>query len=161
MRRNLFLALIFCLLLVPSSSLASDPAQLKLFKVNEFTLCSICGEFYPVFENQDVSSLASYSQFLQDNEYNLTFWGDPGSTVTIFGSFDYVTDKGYLIVHKLDDQPIYLYDLEKFPENEWTEVGAKGVSKGKFLAYYQPYENFKTNISSVKWGQWWPDSVEK
>jgi len=161
MRQNLFLALVLCFLLIPSGSWASDPAQLKLFKVNNFTLCSICGEFYPVFEDQDVSSLESYSQFFQDNEYNLTFWGDAGSTTTIFGNFNHATDKGYLILHKLDDQPIYLYDLEKYPENQWTEVGAEGVSKGKFLVYYQPYENFKTNLASVKWGQWWPDSVEK
>lgn len=161
MRRNLFLALILFCLLFPSSSWASDPAQLKLFKVNNYTLCSICGEFYPVFENQDVDSLESYSQFFQDNEYNLTFWGSTGSTVTVFGDFDHKTERGFLILHKLDDNPVYLYDLEKFPAKEWTEVGPEGVSKGKFLAYYQPYENFKTNLASVKWGQWWPDSVKK
>ncbi len=161
MRRDLFLVLILLSLLASSSSWGRDLGQLKLFKVNDFTLCSICGEFYPVFENEDVSSLESYSQFHQDNEYNLTFWGLTGSTVTVFGDFNYETDRGFLILHKLDDKPIYLYDLEKFPAKEWTEVGPEGVSKGKYLAYYHPYENFKTNLASVKWGQWWPDSVGK
>ena len=95
MHRNLILGFILYFLFIPSSSWASDPAQLKLFKVNDFTLCNICGEFYPVFENQDVSTLESYSQFYQDNEYNLTFWGSTGSTVTVFGDFDHKTDKGF------------------------------------------------------------------
>jgi hypothetical protein len=104
------------------------------------------GKFYPVFEGQDVSSLASYSQFLQDNEYNLTFWGDSGNPVTIFGNFDHATDRGFLIIYKLDNHPIYLSGLENFPENEWTEVGAEGVSKGKCFAYYYPLRKFQQDV---------------
>ena len=130
-------------------------AQLKLFKVNPFVRCSYCGEWFPVFEGQDLKTLNMYSQFDADNEYNLVFFGKRGSTVTLFGDFNFETSKGFLILNKIDNKPVYLYDLEQFPKNQWAKIDSTEASNSKFNVYYKPYENFKKNISSVKWDRWW------
>ena len=136
-------------------SWASKEAQLKLFKVNPFTRCPFCGEWFPVFEGQDLKSIAMYSQFNADNEYNLVLFGQRGSTVTVFGDFNYGISKGFLIINKIDNKPIYLYDLEQFSENQWAKIDLTEASDAKFNVYYRPYENFKKNLASVKWDRWW------
>ena len=116
-------------------------AQLKLFKVNPFTRCPFCGEWFPISESQDLKSIAIYSEFNSDNEYNLVLFGQRGSTVTIFGDFDYGTSKGFLIINKIDNKPIYLYDLEQFPENQWVTINSTEASNAKFnvcLLYTSP-----------------------
>ena len=65
---------------------------------------------------------------------------------------------GKLILRKKDNRKIWLLELEEYPENQWSTT-AGNAKFGAYEAFYYPAPNFRRNVSSVKWGQWWPGPV--
>ena len=85
----------------------------------------------------------------------MALYGPPETTVTLFANKHYTTEKGFLIVIKLDKKPALIRDLEAFPSNQWAirEPTEKGT--GAYRVFYSPHKFFKNNITSVKWKSWW------
>ena len=57
--KKLFLILILIIyaLSIPSFVFALDSPELKIWKVNPFTRCPICGEYFTIGNNQNLSNL--------------------------------------------------------------------------------------------------------
>ncbi|GJL77521.1 MAG: hypothetical protein NPINA01_05100 [Nitrospinaceae bacterium] len=117
-----------------------------------------CDQLYYVDSGEDIADMRrDFAYYFCEGMYTLTLDGPPGTTVTLFGSFAYNQERGYLVLRKKDDQKIWLLELEEFPGHQWSTVEANSKS-GAYEAYYYPAPNFRRNVSSIKWGQWWPDS---
>ncbi len=86
--------------------------------------------------------------------YTFTLDGPPGTTVTLFGDYGYDPKRGYLIVRKTDDQKVWVLHLEEFPNAQWAATQPSRQSGG-YETFYVPAPNFRHNVSSVQWGQWW------
>ena len=153
--KKLFLILILIIyaLSVPSFVFALTSPELKIWKVNPFTRCPICGEYFTIGNNQNLSNLdLVYGAYLQDNQYNLYLFGSSGTSITLFGEKDFGTKSGFLTIVKTDDNPVYITDLENFPPDSWTEIGMLDQISGGYRAYYHPYPDFGKWVTSVKWG---------
>ena len=72
------------------------------------------------------------------------------TNVMIFGAKNYETKQGFIIIRKKDDVDMTIQDLEDFPPKTWVTREDKEGINGAFTVYYQPCENFKDNIDSVK-----------
>ncbi len=148
----LILAAFFYFMGVPSLAFTSPSPELKIWKVDPFTRCPICGEYFTIGEGQNLGNLEIYEAYFQDNQYNLNFFGPIGTTITLFGEKEFATGAGFLTVIKTDDNPVHINDLENFPANHWTDISKAGRISGSYRAYYHPSQNFGKWVSSVKWG---------
>ena len=99
-----------------------------------------------------------FRNYFCEGMYTMTLDGPPGTLVTLFGGFDYDKQGGYLVLKKKDDRRLWILHLEEFPGNRWVTSEANKDS-GAYEAYYRPSPNFRRNVSSVKWGQWWEGSA--
>jgi hypothetical protein len=161
-KQLLILALIFYIISIPGFVFSSSSPELKIWKVNPFTRCPICGEYFTIGENHNLGSLEIYEAYFQDNQYNLNFFGPIGTTITLFGAKEFATRAGFLTVIKTDEYPVHISDLENFPLNNWTDIPRAGRISGSYRAYYHPSPNFGKWVSSVKWGNWkFPETIEK
>jgi hypothetical protein len=114
---------------------------------------------YYVDSGEDIADMRrDFPYYFCQGMYTLTLDGPPGTTVTLFGSFSYNQERGYLVLRKKDDQKIWLLELEEFQADQWSTIETNSKS-GAYEAYYHPAPNFRRNISSVKWGPWWPGAV--
>jgi len=114
---------------------------------------------YYVDSGEDVADMRrDYPYYFCQGMYTLTLDGPPGTTLTLFGSFSYNQERGYLVLRKRDDQKIWLLALDEFQNDKWSIIETNSKS-GAYDAYYHPAPNFRRNISSVKWGEWWPGAV--
>jgi len=118
-----------------------------------------CDALFYVDSGKDIADMRrGFRNYFCEGMYTLTLDGPPGTTVTLFGSYYFGQERGYLILRKKDDRKIWLLELEEYPGNRWSTTQADAQS-GAYEAFYYPAPNFRRNVSSVKWGQWWPGSV--
>jgi hypothetical protein len=118
-----------------------------------------CDELFYVDSGKDVADMRrDFRNYFCEGMYTLTLDGPAGATVTLFGSFNFSQERGYLVLRKKDDRKIWLLELEEHPANQWSTIESNAQS-GAYEAFYYPAPNFRRNVSSVKWDQWWSGSV--
>ncbi len=151
------LSLSFLIIFILSATAyAFYPANLYLWKKNPYDYgpCGFCTNYLNFVENQNRTNFSDYKLLTQAGYYYFRLTGHEGATVTLFGQPEYKTHEGYLIVAKKDSRDISVNDLEAFAPGEWVDVPAT-EGEGAYSAYYHPGEDFKDNVGSVKWGNWW------
>jgi hypothetical protein len=119
---------------------------------------SNCDGLYEVEAGNDVADLRDFSLYFCEGRYSLTLDGEKGSTLTLFGQFNYKQEAGFMVIVKNDNRKIWLINLEDIPSGKWVEVEANR-DYGAYTAYYKTVSRFSQNISSVKWGQWWQGEI--
>lgn len=118
-----------------------------------------CEQLFYVDSGEDVADMRrEFPNYFCEGMYTLTLDGPPGTTVTLFGNFSYSQERGFLVLKKKDARKVWILGLEDFPGQQWSTTMANSQS-GAYEAYYYPAANFRRNVSSVKWGQWWPGTV--
>jgi hypothetical protein len=148
---------VFLLSAFASSALGSTRAELDLWKYDPFLYgkCGHCGDFYKFKPNKDRSKFTDFSLYLQTGYYSAVLHGPAGTMVTLFGRQNFKTQRGYLIIVKKDNSVVQVPDLEAFAPGRWIDEEAKEGTSGAFSVFYSPYQYFKNNVGSVKWGKWW------
>lgn len=154
MRRFQKLCILLLILMLPTTAMASSSALLELWKRSEFLYgrCGHCADLVSIKNNRDWADFLPYNLTTRDGYFTANLNGPTGTSVTLYGQEDFSESRGYLIIIKKDDSMIEIENLEAFAPGKWTEVDQ---GKGSYSAFYQPYQNFKTFVSSVKWGKWW------
>ena len=89
---------------------------------------------------------------LRDGKFSFTITGPPGTTVTLFGKYNFEKGNGFLIIKKKDDKKIWLQDIIAFPPDQWFYSEANKDS-GAFDAFYNPSPMFEQSLYSIKWGE--------
>jgi len=118
-----------------------------------------CHTLFYVDSGKDIADMRrDFRNYFCEGMYTLTLDGPPGTTLTLFGSFNFSQERGYLVLRKKDNRKIWLLELEEYPGNRWSTT-AESAQSGAYEAFYFPAPNFRRNVSSVKWGQWWPGPV--
>ena len=118
-----------------------------------------CEALFYVDSGKDIADMRrDFRNYFCEGMYTLTLDGPKGATVTLFGSFNFGQERGYLVLRKKDDRKIWLLELEEHPANRWSTTKANAQS-GAYEAFYYPAPNFRRNVSSVKWDPWWTGSV--
>lgn len=148
------LCIMLLILMLPTTSMASSNALLELWKRSEFLYgkCGHCADLVSIKNNKDWADFQPYNLTTRDGYFTVNLNGPAGTSVTLYGQEEYRKNRGYLIIIKKDSSMIEIEDLEAFTPGKWTEVDKE---KGAYSAFYQPHQNFKTLVSSVKWGKWW------
>jgi len=142
-----------------SKMVFADEGQLVLDKIRlDFQISlgdSACDELMNISSGKDILDMRSFACYHRTGKYTMTLAGPPGTTVTLFGNTAYGKERGYLIIKKKDDRQVWLLDLEGFPSDRWLQVDAKRQS-GAYDVFYHSAPIFNQNVSSLKWGEWWP-----
>jgi len=141
--------------LLPASAWGKTELNLWKFSPFRYGSCGFCGDFVGFDENENRGEFTNFNLYYQDGYYTATLKGPAGTTVTLFGGQDYRADRGYLVIVKKDSSTVKIDDLEAFAPGRWVEQEAREGSSGAVSVYYQSSPNFKSNVASVKWGQWW------
>jgi hypothetical protein len=115
---------------------------------------SACDELMYIDTGRDVSDMRNFPCYFRTGKYTFTLSGPSGTTVTLFGKNSFSEERGYLIVRKKDDKPVWVLHLEDYPAGEWFISGASRDS-GAYEVFYKAEPIFSQNVSSIKWGQWW------
>ncbi len=144
--------LAFLIIFIPATAWAKTELNLWKFSEYRYGACGFCGEFVNFSENENRAEFTDFNLYNQDGYYTAVLTGPMGTTVTLFGSQDYKTERGYLTLVKKDDALVEIEDLESFPPGTWVDREAKEGISGAYSAFYQPFPNFKENVASVKWG---------
>jgi hypothetical protein len=110
-----------------------------------------CMELIIIKEGRDVSDMRDEHCPLSEGKFSVTLSGPPGTTVTLFGRFDFIKDNGFLTIKKKDDRKLWLWDLTDFPSGQWHNSEANNKS-GAFEAFYNASPTFEQSVSSIKWG---------
>lgn len=157
MRKLIFILLSLFLFASTDFALSANEAELKLWKRDPFWYgaCGHCGNFEQFIGNRDSWDFSEFDLYRASGYYTLDLTGPADTTVTLFARKSFQTDSGFFILIKKDDAQITILDLENFPPESWVERKGDKNGGGVFSAYYHPYQNFKSNIASVKWGKWW------
>jgi hypothetical protein len=154
--KMLSLGLIFCML-IPTLSFANK-GQLMLDKVRLDINISIgdsaCDELQYIDIGKNVPDMRDFPCYARTGKYNVTLTGSADTTLTLFGSFIYGSENGFLVIRKKDDRPVWILHLEDFPAGKWSSQEASKDS-GAFDVFYSAAPIFEQNVSSIKWGQWW------
>lgn len=152
----LSLGLMLCILF-PAMSFASK-GQLMLDKVrldiNIGFGDSACDELEYIGIGKDVPDMRDFQCYERSGKYNVTLTGSADTTLTLFGSFTYGTERGFIVIRKRDDRLVWILHLEDFPSGKWSSQEASEDS-GAFDVFYHAAPIFEQNVSSIKWGQWW------
>ncbi len=118
-----------------------------------------CDALFYVDSGEDIADMRrEFRNYFCEGMYTLTLDGPPGSTITLFGGYNYGQERGYLVLRKRDDRKIWLLELEDYPVNQWSTTEGSSQS-GAYEAFYYPAPNFRRNVSSIKWGQWWSGEI--
>ncbi len=114
-----------------------------------------CSELFYVDKGENIEDMRrDFPYYWCQGMYTLTLDGPPGTTVTLFGSYYYGQERGYLVLKKTDNEKVWILHLEEFPSGRWSSVQPSRQSGG-YEAFFIPAPNFRRNVSSVQWGQWW------
>ena len=156
--RFLFL-LAFFLLQAISFAEAGEMAKLTLIKGPDLgghgSIMDDCEGRLTLKENNNAEDLRrSLAEYFCEGEYSIVLDGPAGKIVTLFGSFYFKKERGFLIIRKKDSKGIWVEELQAYPERKWHSVPAEGMY-GSFEVFYVPAPRFRTRISSIKWGKWW------
>ncbi|GJL79107.1 MAG: hypothetical protein NPINA01_20960 [Nitrospinaceae bacterium] len=117
---------------------------------------SSCDELMNIASGKNIPDMRGFDCYHRTGKYTLTLAGPPGTTVTLFGEVSFGKDRGYLVIRKTDDRPVWLLDLEDFTSDQWNRVEAKRQS-GAYEVFYHAAPIFSQNVSSIKWEKWWPE----
>jgi hypothetical protein len=147
--------LLTCSLLIcfPILGFAKD----ELVMQKEFMYWNSSTEIYPCSQlthikfGQDVPDIREEACGPLNGKFSLTLSGPPGTTLTLFGNYNYDQENGFLIIRKSDDRKLWLLDLSSLPEDQWLSTKANRDS-GAFETFYNPSPIFEQSISSIKWG---------
>ncbi len=151
------LGVLFFILTFPSLAIGSGNAQLELWKRSEFLYgpCGHCADLITIKNNKNWADFIHYDLSASDGYFTANLNGPAGTSVTLYGLEDFKENQGYLIIIKKDDSAIEIEDFTAFAPGQWTEIDKEA---GSYSVYYQPHQNFKSSVSSVKWGKWWNGS---
>jgi len=111
----------------------------------------VCYRLFTIKVGEDVPDMRDQPCFFRDGKYTLTLTGPPGTTVTLFGKFNFKKGNGFLTIRKKDYRTIWLLDLIYFPAGQWFYSEANDDS-GAFETFYNPSPIFDESIYSIKWG---------
>ncbi len=81
---------------------------------------------------------------------DITLSGPPGTTVTLYGDYNFKKDNGFLILRKNDDQTLWLKDLVDLPVGQFSSEANE--DSGAFEAFYKASPIFDRSVYSVQWG---------
>jgi hypothetical protein len=112
---------------------------------------SSCNQLIYIELGRDVPDLREEPCGNINGKFSLTLSGPPGTTLTLFGDYDYNKENGFLIIRKIDDQQLWLLDLIAFPAGQWFS-SKDNKNSGAFETFYNPSPTFEESISSLKWG---------
>ena len=111
----------------------------------------VCYRLFSIKVGDDVPDMRDQPCFFRDGKYTLTLTGPTGTTVTLFGKFNFKKGNGFLTIKKKDHRKIWLLDLIYFPAGQWyTSEGNE--NSGAFETFYNPSPMFEESIFSIKWG---------
>tara|TARA_B100001123_G_scaffold411631_1_gene508027 strand:- start:143 stop:673 length:531 start_codon:yes stop_codon:yes gene_type:complete len=110
----------------------------------------VCYQLITIKVGDDVPDMRNQPCFFRDGKYTLTLTGPPGTTVTLFGKFNFKKDNGFLTIKKKDNRKIWLLDLIYFPADQWFYSEANKDS-GAFETFYKPSPIFEESLYSIKW----------
>ena len=119
---------------------------------------SACDELMYIDKGKNVFNMRGFACFERTGKYTLTLDAAPGTLVTLYGKSEFSQDNGFLILKKLDDQPLWILDMENLSDRSWTRK-AKTRDSGAYVAYYSAAPLFKENIASIQWGHWWTSDI--
>ena len=94
--------------------------------------------------------------------FSLALDGPKDKMVTLFASFNYGKEQGYLVIRKLDDKKVWVPDLMNLPANQWVSMPPENgydSEYGSFEIFFRPSPNFDQKLASFKWGQWWKGGI--
>ena len=111
----------------------------------------VCYMLFPIKVGEDVPDMRDKPCGLRDGKFSLTISGPPGTTVTLFGKYNFKKGNGFLTIKKKDHREIWLLDLIYFPAGQWFYTEATEDS-GAYETFYNPSPNFEESIYSIKWG---------
>ena len=156
--RLLFFAVVFLLLAISFAN-AGERAKLTLIKGPDLgghgSIMDSCDGRLSLDENKNADDLRrSLAEYFCDGAYSVVLDGPAGRMVTLFGSFQYNKERGFIIIRKKDSKGIWVEELQAYPERKWHSVPARGMY-GSFDVFYVPAPRFRTHIGSIKWGKWW------
>ena len=112
----------------------------------------VCYKLIDIEVGRDVPDMRDEPCSLRDGKFNFTITGPPGTTVTLFGKYNFKKGNGFLIIKKKDDKKIWLQDIIAFPPDQWFYSEANEDS-GAFDAFYNPSPMFEQSLYSIKWGE--------
>ena len=113
-----------------------------------------CDALYDVKAGKNVPDMRDFRQYFCVGRYTVTLKGEKGTTITLFGQFNYKKGAGFMVVVKNDNRKIWLDNLEDFPSGKWVNFKANRDT-GAYQIYYKSMSRFSENISSIQWGTWW------
>ena len=111
----------------------------------------VCYMLITIKVGEDVPDMRDKPCGLRDGKFSLTISGPPGTTVTLFGKFNFRKGNGFLTIKKKDYRKIWLLDLIYFPAGQWFYT-EETEDSGAFETFYNPSPNFEESIYSIKWG---------
>ena len=111
----------------------------------------VCYRLFSIKVGDDVPDMRDQPCFFRDGKFSLTISGPPGTTVTLFGKFNFKKGNGFLTIKKKDNRKIWLLDLIYFPADQWFYSEANENS-GAFETFYKYSPIFEESLYSIKWG---------
>ena len=113
----------------------------------------VCYKLIDIEVGRDVADMRDEPCSLSDGKFSFTITGPPGTTVTLFGMYNFKKGNGFLIIKKKDDKKIWLQDIIDLPPDQWFYSEANDDS-GAFDAFYNPSPMFEQSLHSIKWGEY-------
>jgi len=115
---------------------------------------SFCDGLHDVAAGKDVPDMRNFLYYACEGRYTLTLSGNKGTTLSLFGKFNYQKENGFMVIVKSDNQKLWVINLNSIPSGKWVSVEA-GRQTGAYAVFYRKAFGFDQSISSLKWGQWW------
>ncbi len=113
----------------------------------------VCYKLIDIEVGRDVADMRDEPCSLRDGKFSFTITGPTGTTVTLFGRYNFKKGNGFLIIKKKDDKKIWLQDIIDLPADQWFYSEANDDS-GAFDAFYNPSPMFEQSLHSIKWGEY-------
>ena len=113
----------------------------------------VCYKLIDIEVGRDVADMRDEPCSLRDGKFSFTITGPTGTTVTLFGRYNFKKGNGFLIIKKKDDKKIWLQDIIDLPPDQWFYSEANDDS-GAFDAFYNPSPMFEQSLHSIKWGEY-------
>jgi len=153
MKLTTFLTALTILISFPAPSLGKDEMVLRKETMYWATTIQddVCEILIPIEVGKNVPDMRDQPCSLSHGKFDLTLSGPPGTTVTLFGKFNFKKGNGFLTIKKKDNRKIWLLDLIYFPADQWYYSEANEDS-GAFETFYKPSPMFNESIHSIKWG---------
>jgi hypothetical protein len=79
----------------------------------------VCYKLIDVEVGCDVADMRDEPCGLRDGKFSFTITVPPGTTVTLFGRYNFKKGNSFLIIKKKDDKKIWLQDIIDFPPDQW------------------------------------------